>query len=662
MKRILSILLCLGLVLSIGSLSVQAEETVLANDLVVGVDTEIYGDFTASAVWTSDNAPDNTIRALINDYSIVAFDENGAMQINDSVVQSVESEEHEDGTKTYSVTIHEDLLFSDGTPITAKHFVASIALFNHETLRQLGSESYGYAYYVGGEKYAGVDSLIVEEAPSEEETSEESEEAEATEPAEDTDVSVWPGVRLTGDYTFQLTIVDLYNPYFYELSLISLEPLSIAMWLGEGYDLKDDGEGVYWEGDMSVEALSDKIADVRFLAENRVSAGPYKLVSFAKETEEVVLERNEHYKGDFRGQKPSIEKITIKYVDSQEKIEALQSGSVDLISHLTGGKEITEALALLDQGGFASVEFERTGYGNILFQSDFGPTQFAAVRQAIALLIDRDAFMKEFTAEFGTLPSGPLVKDLWQYKETEDELLDRLNPYAYNIEEATEKLVADGWTLNAEGAEWESGVRYKEVTAEQAGDYKLNITLDDGRILMPLTIEWAAIEGNAAAALLSTILTDNADLTASGMQINRTEMTYTELLHWLYREADQGEAYAVPTYGMYNLSSDIYPIYDHSYEWTDMPELIAMGYNVSRLYDATLDQLSMDMVYAVTADEVEQYLTLWSDYVVRWNELLPEIPLYANSYYTVFTDKLKDYNQNPFWGLERAILYATIAE
>ena len=47
---------------------------------------------------------------------------------------------------------------------------------------------------------------------------------------------------------------------------------------------------------------------------------------------------------------------------------------------------------------------------------------------------------------------------------------------------------------------------------------------------------------------------------------------------------------------------------------------------------------------------------------MRWNELLPEIPLYSNIYYTVFFDKLQNYEQSPLWGFENAILYATLAE
>jgi peptide/nickel transport system substrate-binding protein len=70
----------------------------------------------------------------------------------------------------------------------------------------------------------------------------------------------------------------------------------------------------------------------------------------------------------------------------------------------------------------------------------------------------------------------------------------------------------------------------------------------------------------------------------------------------------------------------------------------------------------MDMVYGVDASDREGFRKLWADYIVRWNELLPEVPLYSNIYYTVFFDKLQNYEQSPLWGFENAILYATLAE
>lgn len=663
MKKVLAIVLTCILSICVVFGHVSQAETEDSNQLIVGVSTKAYGDWAHGAVWTGDNEADILIRSLINDYSTVSFDENGVMHINESVAESIETKEGEDGSKTYTVKIHEDLLFNDGSPIEAKHFLASLALFNHESLLTLGSQSYGYDYYVGGNKYAGIELTESEagegEEADEDEPADEVEEGE-TEEAAESGKKIWSGVRLIDAHTFELTLMPSYNPYFYDMSLVSLSPLSISMWLGEGYDLKDDGEGVYWEGDMSVDALTEKIEHARFLTEDRVSAGPYSLVSMNETTGKVVLKMNEHYKGDFRGQKPQIETLVFEQVENEEKIDALLSGRVDLVSHLTGGAEIHAALELVEDGGFSTVEFARPGYGKLLFQADFGPTQFKAVRQSLAHLIDRETFVKEFTSEFGTVPAGPFAEALWQYKAVEDNLQEGLKAYAYSVEEATKLLIEDGWTLNSEGGEWESGLRYKEVTEAEAGYFEHNIVLEDERVLMPLIIEWASAEGNAAATLLQSMFEEKSDLNDVGMEIRQQSMPFAELLHWLYRDGDVNEAYGAPKYGMYNLSSDIHPIYDHSYEWTFQDEIIEMGYNANRLFDEELDKLSMDMVYEVSHEDVDNYLKLWTDYVLRWNELLPDLPLYANSYYTVFNDKLKGYEESTYWGFERAILSASI--
>ena len=64
----------------------------------------------------------------------------------------------------------------------------------------------------------------------------------------------------------------------------------------------------------------------------------------------------------------------------------------------------------------------------------------------------------------------------------------------------------------------------------------------------------------------------------------------------------------------------------------------------------------------VWSPDNEGYLKLWVEYIDLWNELLHEVPLYSNIYYTVFFDKLQGYMQNPYWGFEKAVVYSWIQE
>ena len=158
------------------------------------------------------------------------------------------------------------------------------------------------------------------------------------------------------------------------------------------------------------------------------------------------------------------------------------------------------------------------------------------------------------------------------------------------------------------------------------------------------------------------MLAENPDTAKAGMQINQNVMTFSELLNYMYRDVSQGDKYGVKTYGMYNLATGFTPAYDMSYSYTLDPDMLAQGYNTNFILDEQLDKLSMDMVYTVESTDTEGYLKLWREFILRWNELLPEVPLYSNVYVTMFPDWLENYTQDSFWDFQQAILYATVSE
>lgn len=602
------------------------------DQLIFGSGTEITGDWANGAQW-SNNATDNMIRGLMNDYATVTTNQVGEVIENPTVVEKIEGVVNEDGTKTFTIKIHDDLVFNDGTPIEAKHFVASLMLFAHPSVKELKSKASVTEYYVGGAAYQKGES------------------------------EVFTGAHIVDEHTFTLQILADMIPYFYDLTYASVGPVSIDMWLGDGYDLKDDGEGCYWVGDMSVEAIKDKIETARFLSEGRVTAGPYNLISYDKGAKQAVLEINDKYKGNFEGQKPSIKKLIIVKAEDATQFDALKTGEIDLLSELTGGESVNKALDMAKEGGFDTIDYDRAGYGKLMFQCDFGPTQFIEVRHAIAYLLDRQEFATTFTGGFGSVVDGPYGIAQWMYQEAEEELDERLNTYSFSVEKANEVLDEGGWTLNEEGGEYvpgEGNIRYKEVTDEEAGDYEY-VKEVDGKKLMALEIEWSSTDGNPVSELLKTMLAEGTAKEA-GMKINQAVMDFTELLNWMYRQSSVDAKYGVPKYGMYNLATNFLPVYDMSYSFTVDPDLVAEGWNVNYILDEQLDKLSMDMVYGVEPGDNEAYLKIWTDFIVRWNELLPEVPLYSNIYYTIFRDDLKNYEANPFFSFEQAILYAEIEQ
>ena len=117
---------------------------------------------------------------------------------------------------------------------------------------------------------------------------------------------------------------------------------------------------------------------------------------------------------------------------------------------------------------------------------------------------------------------------MWMYQDAKEDLAAGLNEYSYSVDTAIKVLEEDGWVLDKDGNAYTTGIRYKEVTAEEAGDYKHNVTLADGRILMPLIIEWSSSENNSVSDLLVTMLANGEQTATAGMQINQTVMSFDE--------------------------------------------------------------------------------------------------------------------------------------
>lgn len=631
MKKMLAMLLALCMILSMAP---AMAETAAAEKgtIIYGSTTEIGGDFWYTSYWTN-NATDKMIRDMADDMATVVTDQGGALVVNPTVTADLTTEDNEDGSKTYTITINEGLVYNNGKEVKAADFAWDAVFACSKVLEELGGSSTASEQIVGGAEYYNGE------------------------------VSYVSGVRLIDDYTFSVTMEAAYLPYFYDLAYASWGAHDITYWLGEGYELKDDGEGCYIAGDFTAEALKDHIETVRFYAgPDRVSAGPYNLISYDKAALQATFTINENYVGNFEGVKPSIEKIVIVKAEDATWADAIKTGAFNFYDTMTDGDAINTAMDIIEEGGFAYDSFDRPGYGMINFVCDFGPTQFLPVRQAIIKLLDRNEFANTFCQGWGGIVNGPYGTALWQFQEAEEWLSENLNPYTYSPEEAEALLVEDGWIYNADGSEWTEGnVRHKKVTAEEAGTYKHNVTLADGTILMPLIIEWSSSEGNTVSDLLKVMLSESDATKAAGVQINQNVMTFTELLNYYYRDASQGEKYGVPTYGMFNLATNFTPTYSQAYNFSSDPKYLGT-YNNNFLFDEVLDWLSMEMVYGVESDDVETYMILWQKFIQRWNSLMPQVPLYSNVYVTMYPDWLENYDQDSFWDFNQAIVYATVAE
>ncbi len=644
MKKFLALLLAVVMVLTMVACGEGKKKA--DGQVVIGTSTEASGDWAYSAFVRNPNATDKAVMTLTDDMTTVDSDQHGDYGINKTVVKSYERIEEENGNVTFKFVINDGLKFNNGEAVTAENFVAWTMFVTSPAGKEMGVVSATYNMLPGGLAYRNGETNVLS------------------------------AVRLYDEKTFSITIAKTgedgetsYLPYYYDITYAAMQAVNLTYWFGEGWSVKDDGEGVYFVNadgkEFTAETVGETVTASRFATGNRVTAGPYNLVSFDQSSREIVLEVNENYNGNFEGQKPGIQKLVIVKTSEDTVMDMITTGQIQIYSQIADGSEVNAVMDLIEAGTIDSSpsQYDRAGYGYFGFACDLGPTQFTEFRQAVAYLLDRVEFAQTFCKGWGSVVHGPYCTAFTMTAKTDIE--KKINHYDYNPEKAVELLKQAGFVYNADGSDYVDGsgeVRYAKVTEEQAKYYdSFNKVLADGTILMPATINWASSEGNAVSALLSTMLANSEATKAAGVSIVKTEMTFPELLNYMYRQDSYGLGgdYSMPTYNMFNLATGYNGgVYDESYNWTTDPEYIEQGYNVQHLYDEQLDKLSMDMVYGVEPSDEATYLDLWEKYIIRWNELLPMVPLYSNIYVTVYPNTIDNYAEDSFWGFERAILYA----
>lgn len=644
MKKFLALLLAVVMVLTMVACGEGKKKA--DGQVVIGTSTEASGDWAYSAFVRNPNATDNAVVKLTDDMTTIESNQHGDYVINKTVVKSYERIEEENGNVTFKFVINDGLKFNNGEAVTAENFVAWTMFLVSPAGKEMGVVSATYNMLPGGLAYRNGETNVLS------------------------------AVRLYDEKTFSITIaktgedgVTNYLPFYYDLTYASMQAVNLTYWFGEGWSVKDDGEGVYFVNadgkEFTAETVGDTVTAGRFATGNRVTAGPYNLVSYDQSSSEIVLEVNENYNGNFEGQKPGIQKLVIVKTSDDTVMDMISTGQIQIYSQIADGAQVNAVLDLIEAGTIDSSpsQYDRAGYGYFGFACDLGPAQFTEFRQAVAYLLNRVEFAQTFCQGWGSVVHGPYCTAFTMTSKTDID--KKVNHYDYNPEKAVELLKQAGFVYNADGSDYVDGsgeVRYAKVTEEQARYYEsFNKVLADGTILMPATLNWASSEGNSVSALLTTMLASSDATKAAGISIVKTEMTFPSLLSYMYRQEMNGAVgdFSVPTYNMFNLATGYNGgVYDESYNWTTDPEYIEQGYNVQHLYDKELDKLSMDMVYGVEPDDEATYLSLWEKYIIRWNELLPMVPLYSNIYVSVYPNTIDNYAEDSFWGFERAILYA----
>lgn len=537
------------------------------NSIIMGNTTDLSGKFRyATFGGTNPGAADLDVQNLSTGLETVATTKEGGFEWNPTVVKSHEETMNEDGTRTYTVTIYDDLKLSDGTPVTVKNYVVFPMVFSSPVGVAAAGKDHQAGMTLEGFKtfntYDGTEGSGTKELA---------------------------GLRMIDDYTYSITVAADYANYFYAISYAGLSAYDVSLWIGDA-DVKDDGNGVYFTDDFYA-----KEGDKYVMADHIVTAsqntdttypysGPYVVKSYDSADKSAVLELNPNFKGNYEGVKPTIAKVVYKKIVSSTQLEDLKAGTLDVIAGITGGDETNEALALADgsDGKYVYTHYSRAGYGKLGFRADYGPAQFTEVRQAIAYCMDRAKFAKDFTGGYGGVVDGPYYSGSWMYKAAVDQGMI-LNAYATSVDSAIEVLTEGGWVYDAEGNDYVEGVRYKKIPGDIATENDINYKSKDGAYVttkvgddyyMPLVLNWYGTSDNPFTDQLMTGFASNDNVIAAGFNVQYTIGDFSPMLDELYQAAVYGYYSGSPMYSVFNFATGFTSAaYDYSYQMTIDPAM-----------------------------------------------------------------------------------------
>ncbi len=599
-KTITAGLLALFMMFSCISPTIAQEEP---RELVVANPTKVSGMFFTNR-W-GNNTSDIDVRTLLHGLGTVAYRGDFDRLINPTVVKAYHRAQDTQGHVTYTLTLWEDLRFSDGSPITAKDYAASVLLQASPELMVISrSDSRSYDYLLGFDAY------ISGESPR------------------------LLGLRLLDEYVLSLTIDKAYLPFYFELNLIDIVPYPLEVLL-PGMALTDHEDGLGFAEPINQDALEKRLlGDQGYLSYPTVTSGPYRLVSYQPENGEVQVEKNPYFKGDYQGQTPSIERVRFVEAKNETMLSQLLQGQVDLLNKMTWHTAVSQARAQANRGTIQIQGYDRRGLAYLSFTCDEGVTASQRVRQAVASLVDREGIIREALASNGKPVYGyyGIGQELVIGKE--DQLKELLHLYPTNYAAAEKLLVEDGWSLD------ENGNELRKASGKQR--YR-----KEGDTLEPLVLRMAFSQGNPIAETVAKQL--EKALRQVGGRLDIQPLETRELFQQYYRQQTRA-------FDILFLGSNFDMIFDPYHAL--LPLIGGQGQrNLTGIDDPVLLQLSEQMRDTVPGDKLG-YERRWQQFQQRLVNQLPLLPLYSNEYYDAFTNDLVNYHPEAHFSWAQALLYA----
>lgn len=298
----------------------------------------------------------------------------------------------EDGL-TYTFKIKKDANWSDDTPITAKDVDLGIKIVCDSTYTGPLDYITGRVKIKGAQEYKDGKSDSIS------------------------------GIKIDDDKTISITLEDKSSSALYVL--------------GSAYPVNSDYYGKYYK-----QGNTDGIKET--YTNPGPSSGAYKFVSY-KTGQEVVLEANDKF---ILGA-PKIKNLIYKVTTDPVKLQMLQSGDIDL-TDLTVSQDNVESVESL---GFAGYQlFPTNGYGYIAFNEAKPQFKDKAVRQALAIGLNREKVVSSVFNSYAKVINVPQAEASWAYSAGK-------NDYKYDLEAAKKMLDDAGWKVGSDGIREKDGVK-----------------------------------------------------------------------------------------------------------------------------------------------------------------------------------------------------------
>jgi len=615
-----------------------------AGTLVVGTPS-LNGDFIAGF---GNSAYDNWVRKLIYGYGTIVTNPGGDIIINPTVVANnpiATATTDVDGNKTYTFQIKTNLTFSDGTAITAEHFVFGLLFSASNEWRRAGASSTAGTELVGFRGYKAVDKEV------------------------NSADKYFSGVKLINSTTFSLTISKDYLPYFYELSLVGASPMPMHVLGGTGAVITSDANGTKMNA-AAYAKMAEIVAPGGYRYAPTVVSGPYKFTSFANQI--VTLTKNDQFVGNYAGDTPTISRVIIKRINQIIDVDLIIGGQIDLIAGVIEGAKIDKAEA---SPNAKTTFYARNGYGILAMNCDFGPTADYRVRQAIGYLVDRQEFVDEILGGYGSLVNSMYGLSQWMVAAKSVELADELLSYSLSIEAANALLDATEWKYESDGSTLFDPAK---ALLQNPGTIVGNVYFRYNSAGQVLQINHMGTVENTITDLIGTQFPVNYG--KAGIKFTIKFVEFNELLNNYYYSYNlyerDAEGVIIPStderyYHTFNLASNFGAAFDPYYSFHS--NFYENWYNANQFIDSpqspamplapgekTIDELTILMRELAPGQRAE-YLEYWFQFVVRWNRLLPNLPLYSNQYYDVFNKRISGVLTSPFWDWSDSINTIRIA-